>query len=334
MTQPGSIIKPTRKRAVIVDDSRTIQALLEQLLTVRLGFEIVGIAGDGRSGLSMIRRLKPDLVTIDLQMPYIDGQQLLRELQDLPDIYKVVLSANASSNLAVKAHLEDLGADACISKMDMSRDPGAFCSALLSVVCRSKANRKLRAAADSRVPDAASRLEHTRSTVVAGYPIPADERARLTALQTLRLANDDVDHQLDLLTAHMGKTTTFAACAMTFIDQDTQWIKSGHGLDRGSGPRAEAFCNYTICGDEPFIVEDAQADGRFSRSAFVLSGMIRSYVGCPIIGSSGIKLGALCLIDSKPRRVTIAELTNLRSIARIAAELIETRAAVRMKDAA
>ena len=326
-------IKRTRKRVVIVDDSRTMQALLEQLLTVRLGFEIVGIAGDGRSALPMIRSLQPDLVTIDLQMPYIDGQQLLREMQDRPDIYKVVLSANASSNLAVKAHLEDLGADACISKMDMSRDPGAFCSALLAVVCRPKAHRKPRPADEGCTPRAASRTEQSRSTAIVGYPIPADERARLTALKALNLANDDVDHQLDLLTAHLGRTTSFAACAMTFIDRDTQWVKSGYGLDRGSGARAEAFCNHTICGTEPFIVPDAQADERFSKSPLVLAGMVRSYVGCPIIGSSGIKLGALCLVDSKPRRVTVAELTNLRGIARIAAELIETRA-VRMRDAA
>lgn len=307
--------KSNRKRVVIVDDSRTIQALLEHTLSARLGWDIVGIAGDGRSAIPMIRRLRPDLVTIDLALPYIDGQQLLQELEVFPDMRKVVISTTACASLAIKASLERMGADACLCKTEMSRDPGEFCRVLSTI---------MRAPKKVRTTPAAARTGADLS--IAGYPIPTDERERLVALATLGLANDDRDHRLDLLTEHLATTTSFSACVMTFIDRHIQWIKSGHGLERGSTPRSQAMCNYTICGDEPFIVPDTTLDRRFDKLDGVRSGpMIRAYVGHPIISSSGVRLGAICLLDTKPRHVTVKELSSLRSIARIAAELIEAR---------
>ena len=304
-----------RKRVVIVDDSRTMQALLEQMLSVRLGYEIVGIASDGKSAISMIHNLKPDLVTIDLVMPYIDGTQLLKEIEDLSEVRKIVISANASNNLAMKARLEQLGADGCLCKKDMSVNPDGFCRVLASMAFGKNDNRKAR-------PQATL----LGGTLTGSYPIPIDEEERLHSLVKWDLANDDPDHQLDLLSEHMAKTTSFAACTITFIDRKTQWVKSGCGFERGSMKRSHAICNYTICGDETFIIHDTHADKRFATLDCVLTGpMIRSYVGHPIIGSSGVRLGAICLLDTKPRRATLHELTNLRSIARIAAVLIENR---------
>ena len=308
-------ISASRTRVVIVDDSRTIQAMLEQILTSRLNCEVVGIAGDGDAAIAMVRRLRPDLVTIDLAMPCIDGRQLLANIADLPDMHKVVISASECENLVMKASLESTGADGCICKRELSRDAEGFCRKLAAIMRTPK-----NSVAASGVPRAASRA------VIVDYPVPADERERLVALAALGLTNDDPDHRLDLLTEHLVNITAFSACVMTFIDHDTQWVKSGCGLDRGSTVRSQAICNHTICGDEPFIVTDTSADSRFDKLDAVLTGaMIRSYAGHPIVGSSGVRLGALCLLDSKPRRITEKELTNLRSVARIAAELIESR---------
>lgn len=312
-----------RKRVLIVDDSRTMQAFLEQMLSVRLNYDVVGVAQDGTSAIPLIQRLRPDLVTIDLAMPYIDGRQLLKELEVFPTMYKVVVSATACDNLAMKASLESMGADGCICKKEMSRDPDAFCRVLSSIVKAPKKPREI-----MPVPG------ETLAKLIPGYPIPADERERLTVLAALGLANDEADRRLDLLSEHLVSTTSFSACVVTFIDQNTQWIKSGFGLGRGSTARSQAICNHTICGDEPFIVHDTRADKRFASFDAVVAGpMIRSYVGYPIVGSSGVRLGAICLLDTKPRRATLKELTNLRSIARIAADMIEHRATWRQQAA-
>ncbi|GHH27031.1 hypothetical protein GCM10008023_42220 [Sphingomonas glacialis] len=323
-------LESRRPRVVIVDDSRTMQAVLEQLLTLRLRYEIVGIASDGRSAVAIIEQTRPDLVTIDLTLPYIDGRQLLEALHIFPEMKKVVVSAAACENLAVKASLEKLGADSCVSKSRMSQDPDGFCH-LIGMIMRNSKKLQEKASllgmpAPAPLRGSSGSGKRIAALPILSYPIPTDEVERRAALQGLGLANDNVDRRLDLLTEHLAKTTSYPACAMTFIDQHTQWIKSSVGVDRGFTPRSEAICNYTICGDDPFIVSDTHADIRFAKLEVVLSGpMIRSYVGLPIIGSSGVRLGALCLLDTKPRRVTVEELTNLRSIARIAAELVEAR---------
>jgi CheY-like chemotaxis protein len=315
MARSGIAAQP-RKRVVIVDDSKTMQAVLDQIFSLRMGFDVVGLANDATSAASLIRSLRPDLVTIDLCMPYIDGCKLLEMLSDLPDVRKVIVSGQVRDNLAMTAKLEDAGADACVDKSDLSRDPSSFCATIAAVLAR-PLRRKTADGAKPVVPI---------SPAIGGYPVPADEQARLAALRFSGLTNDLMESQLDLLTAHMGKTTDFPTCLMTFIDRNRQWIKSAYGFDRGSTTRAAAFCNYTLCADDVFMVSNAANDPRFAANPFVAGDPgIRTYVGCPIVSSTGVRLGALCLIDNRPRVVTPNIITNLRSISTIATAIIEGR---------
>ena len=308
-----------KKRVVIVDDSRTMQAALEQIMSLRLGLDIVGMAGDVESAISMIASLKPDLVTIDLMMPYIDGKGLLERLVDFPAMHKIVISGHASSNLGIVSMLEQLGADACLDKAELSREPERFCEMVLAVLAQPKRGAPRSNGVQAFNPPPSL-------TTAMSYPVPLDERARLNLLARLELANDDEDAQLDRLTAHLGHTTDFPTCLMTFIDQDKQWIKSAHGFARGFTERADAFCNYTLCGDGDFIVTDATLDDRFSSNPLVVeSPGIRTYVGHPITSESGVRLGAMCLIDSRPRHVSPSLLTNLRSICQIAGGILDAR---------
>ena len=57
---------------LIVDDSRTSRKILRNILTEH-GYEIVGEAGDGQTGYEKYIELKPDLVTLDITMPVLDG---------------------------------------------------------------------------------------------------------------------------------------------------------------------------------------------------------------------------------------------------------------------
>jgi DNA-binding NarL/FixJ family response regulator len=303
----------TRKRVVIVDDSRTMQAILEQMLSARSGFEIVGIAADGESALTMIRTLKPDLVTIDLMMPYIDGAQLLSELRPYTEMRKVIISATAAKSLALIARLEGLGADACICKNEISQDPEGFIRSLSAIITKPRRIKSGSSSAPSHKP----------SLPTSPYPIPTDENDRIATLKKIGIANDIFDRKFDLLTEHLATTTRFAACIMTFIDHDKQWVKSGYNFERMSMARSQAICNYTLCGDTAFIVSDTFSDARFSELDVVKSGAIRSYVGQPIVGSDGVRLGAICLLDSKPKNINLEELRNLRSIAKIAASIID-----------
>src|SRR5690606_30363671 len=76
----GSAVRAvTRPQALIVDDCRFIAERLARALEAR-GFDGF-VAGDGLAGLELVRRCRFDLFVLDVDMPYIDGFSLLRQLR-------------------------------------------------------------------------------------------------------------------------------------------------------------------------------------------------------------------------------------------------------------
>jgi len=70
-------------RVLIVDDHATFRAVARKLLEIE-GFEVVGEAADGMSGIEAVRALRPDLVLLDVQLPDIDGFQVAERLAAEP----------------------------------------------------------------------------------------------------------------------------------------------------------------------------------------------------------------------------------------------------------
>ena len=77
----------TRTRVLIVDDEALARKLLAELLEPRTEVEIVGEAANGPTAVQEIRRLEPDIVFLDVQMPELDGFGVIEALgDDLPAI--------------------------------------------------------------------------------------------------------------------------------------------------------------------------------------------------------------------------------------------------------
>jgi two-component system LytT family response regulator len=70
----------TPVRALIVDDEPLARAHLKSLLRERGDVDVIGECGDGRSAIDQIRQLAPDLVLLDIQMPELDGLEVIREV--------------------------------------------------------------------------------------------------------------------------------------------------------------------------------------------------------------------------------------------------------------
>jgi two-component system chemotaxis response regulator CheB len=62
-----------RIRVLVVDDSPTSRLLLVAILRADAEIEVVGQAADGVEAVEMVKRLRPDIVTMDVQMPKLDG---------------------------------------------------------------------------------------------------------------------------------------------------------------------------------------------------------------------------------------------------------------------
>lgn len=116
---------------------------------------------------------------------------------------------------------------------------------------------------------------------------------------------------------------------MTFIDRDTQWTKSSYGFDRTSVPRDQAFCNYTISQSGCFVVPNAANDHRFAQNPLVTGApYIKAYFGYPIVTGDGVRVGALCLIDIRPRTISNGIIRQLKGISEILSEMIDRRPAL------
>lgn len=101
-------------RILIVDDSRTSRKILKGLLE-SAGYEVVGEATNGLEGYESYVELKPDLVTMDITMPVLDGIEALKKIKaDYPDAKVVMVTAAGQKTKMIEA--VQSGADEFVSK--------------------------------------------------------------------------------------------------------------------------------------------------------------------------------------------------------------------------
>ena len=79
-----------RPRLLIVDDHDDFRRSVRALLELE-GFEVVGVAEDGPSALAAVETLRPDVVLLDIQLPGMDGFEVVRQLRARHDTARVVL---------------------------------------------------------------------------------------------------------------------------------------------------------------------------------------------------------------------------------------------------
>lgn len=82
-------------RILVADDSATARALLVALLNAEPDFRVVGEARNGREAVEMTERLAPDIVTMDIQMPEMDGFQATQELMTRTPTPIIIVSSTA-----------------------------------------------------------------------------------------------------------------------------------------------------------------------------------------------------------------------------------------------
>ena len=77
---PSPQSKPIR--VLIVDDSVLMRQAVRRLLTADPGIEVVDVARDGLEALAKVEKLKPDVLTMDVEMPHMDGLSALKMLME------------------------------------------------------------------------------------------------------------------------------------------------------------------------------------------------------------------------------------------------------------
>jgi two-component system chemotaxis response regulator CheY len=101
-------------KVLIVDDSQIMRDVLSKFLG-NYNLEIVGTARDGEEAIALFRELKPDLVTLDITMPKIDGLAALKEMKKIRSQAQIIIvSAINDKSIVLKAL--DAGAALFINK--------------------------------------------------------------------------------------------------------------------------------------------------------------------------------------------------------------------------
>jgi len=151
--------QPRRKRVLIVDDSKTIRILLTRILGQDPLLEVVGTASDAIEAEAMISRLRPDVMTLDVHMPKIDGVTFLENLlPKVPLPVVMITSLNIEESGSVLRALE-LGAVDYIQKPKMEE-----LASLGPIICE-----RVRTAASVRVK--LKRLKCTRTPRIQPAPL-------------------------------------------------------------------------------------------------------------------------------------------------------------------
>ncbi len=150
--------------------------------------------------------------------------------------------------------------------------------------------------------------------------IPVDEEERIAALLGTELLDSSDEERFDRYTRLVRKLFDIPIVLVSLVDRERQWFKSRQGLEARETPRNISFCGHAILREEIFIVEDATKDERFHDNPLVTGEPnIRFYAGYPLATSSGHRLGTLCMIDRKPRRLDNDDIATLTDIGEMVA---------------
>ena len=113
-------------RVLIVDDSVTIRAMLEQVISADIGCRVVGVAADAHAALSLMTTSRPDVMTLDLTMPGMGGLQFLRDIHGTRHPPIVVVSSASTADACETAQALEAGAAACFDKARLLSDMPRF----------------------------------------------------------------------------------------------------------------------------------------------------------------------------------------------------------------
>jgi two-component system chemotaxis response regulator CheB len=223
-------------RVLIVDDSSLIRQLLSMLLSSDPEIEVVGAAPDPYVARDMIKSLNPDVVTLDVEMPRMDGLSFLRKIMALHPLPVVMVSTLTQANADVTIQALEIGAVDFVAKPTSQLDKGME-------VLATQLQTKIKEAARTKVYARPETVQEERKPVSRPKSLgPTDKlvfvgasTGGVEALMNLLLGFPE-DCPPILITQHMPErfTASFAArlntvCAMTVVEAaHDQPVQQGH----------------------------------------------------------------------------------------------------------
>lgn len=205
-------------KVLVIDDSALIRSLLSEIINKQPDMEVVGTAPDPLVAREKIKALNPDVLTLDVEMPRMDGLAFLEKLMRLRPTPVVMVSSLTEKSSAITLHALELGAFDFVTKPKIDIQSGLLEYAEeLTDKIRGAAKARLRHPLPRRVPPIADVQKNSADVV-----LPAEHRSFATtekvilvgastggteALKEL-LVDMPADCPAILITQHMPETFT------------------------------------------------------------------------------------------------------------------------------
>jgi two-component system, chemotaxis family, protein-glutamate methylesterase/glutaminase len=152
-----------KTRVLIVDDSAFMRKVLETIFNADPQLQVAGHAKDGREAVALAESLKPDVITMDINMPHVDGLQATAQIMTTNPRPIVIVSSESKEGASSTLKALELGAIEFVAKSS-----GAIDLDMQSV--REELLRKVKMAAKVRVVRTASRLAATLQSGSPAHP--------------------------------------------------------------------------------------------------------------------------------------------------------------------
>ena len=289
MTSPFARTRPIR--TLVVDDSATMRAVVTRLLSFDPGISVIGQAADPMQARQLIKDLDPDVITLDIEMPGMNGLDFLEKIMTLRPMPVVMVSTLTTRGAEASLRALELGAFECYAKPANIRvgDDGA-----LAAIVRAAASSRPRPARPAAAP-------------AAPRGVPVNYTPRADALIAIGSSTGGVEALLRVLSAmpatcppivivqHLPSlfTTSFAArldrsCAPRVVEAESGMVlQQGHvylapggathveALGSGRLPRLRLFAGDTVSGHRPSVDVLFRSVARFGAGTLgiILTGM-------------------------------------------------------------
>jgi two-component system chemotaxis response regulator CheB len=237
-----------RIRVLIVDDSALVRSILTDMLSADPGIEVVGVASDAHIAREKIKQLNPDVLTLDVEMPKMDGLTFLRNLMRLRPMPVVMVSSLTERGADVTLDALAIGAVDFLPKpkIDVAATLRDYSDELIEKI-KSAANASVRALDAQRLSTLAAKPRYTADAVLPRTTAPRVLRTtdRIIAIGASTGGTEAIktvlmgmppDSPGIVIAQHIPKafSTPFAkrmndCCQMTVYEaEDGQQILAGH----------------------------------------------------------------------------------------------------------
>jgi two-component system chemotaxis response regulator CheB len=188
-------------RVLVVDDSAFMCRVLETIFNADSQLQVVGRAKDGREAIALAESLKPDVITMDLNMPHLDGLQATATIMTNNPRPIVIVSSESKEGAVSTLKALELGAIDFVTKPSSAID-------LDMQSIKEELLRKVRVAAKVRVVRTASRLANAIQAPAKSAPAPASR----TSLPSRAASSENSDTRFPIVV--LGASTGGPATVM------------------------------------------------------------------------------------------------------------------------